>query len=148
MKVIIAIAITLQASVALADCFQGTQCVPFNAVRDADATVVELQRRGTLCLDAAEALRARTSSRNACFRPLDSAGISLFNNANLVEYRSWDVQQSVSDNSAQEAYEREQQEYERGQQQYRRDLERHNAERAEWERQCAAYTAATGLSCQ
>lgn len=68
-----------------ARCFQNTRCVPFNEATDYDATALELRQRGTECLEEAETLRARSGSRHACFRPLDSMGILFFNKASLAE---------------------------------------------------------------
>jgi hypothetical protein len=144
MKAFIAIAFTLQAAVASANCFENTRCVPFNAATDSDASALELRQRGTACLDAAEDLRARKGTRHACFRPLDSMGISFFNKASVAEYSQWETEQQAS----QAAYQAEQEAYEREQAQYQLEMQRYNRERAEWERQCAAYRAATGLECR
>jgi hypothetical protein len=67
-----------------AQCFKNTRCVPFNEATDAYASPHELQLRGTACLEEAEALRIRSGSRHACFRPLDSMGIVFFNRASLA----------------------------------------------------------------
>jgi hypothetical protein len=72
-------------NVANPECFRNTRCVPFNQATDYDATAHELRQRGTDCLAEAEALRARSGSRHACFRPLDSMGIAFFNKASLAD---------------------------------------------------------------
>jgi hypothetical protein len=141
MKVLIAIALTLQATIAAASCFENTQCVPYNESADANISPTEMRQRGTLCLSEAEELRARRGSRHACFRPLDSMGISYFNKASVREF---DLEQQAHQaivEASNEQYLREQQEYER-------EMERYNRERAQWERECAAYRAATGRNCQ
>ncbi len=71
--------------VANPECFRNTRCVPFNAATDYGASPTELRQRGTACLEEAEALRERSGSRHACFRPLDSMGIAFFNKASLAE---------------------------------------------------------------
>ena len=141
MKVFFAIALTLQAALAAASCFEKTQCVPFDQSADSELSPTEMRQRGTLCLSEAEELRSRRGSRHACFRPLDSMGISYFNKAGVREF---DLEQKA----IQERNELSNAQYLREQQEYEREMERYNRERAQWERECAAYRAATGRNCQ